>query len=104
MAPLLPNASTDSLNESPHPSLHHQRSKSASEQQREKAKIVFDKTIEGHYRHGKTGYRQVGALFLTWKDDDLQCRASEVRTLEYTKGRQAHVKVVGGQIEGSIQE
>ena len=43
--------------------------------------MVFNKTIDGHYRHGKTGYKQVGALFLTWKDDDMQCRETEVGTL-----------------------
>ena len=104
MAPLLPHSFTDSLNESPPPSLSHHRSKSASEEQREKAKIVFDKTIEGQYRHGKTGYRQVGALFLTWKDDDLQCRATEVGTQEYTNGSISSRQVVGGQVEGAIQE
>ena len=81
MAPLTPNASSDSAAESPSPSGHHHRSKSASETQRDEAKVVFNKTIDGHYRHGKTGYRQVGALFLTWKDDDMQCKETEVCTL-----------------------
>lgn len=44
----------------------------------EEAKITFNKTLKGHYRHGKTGYNRVGALFLTWKDDDMQCKATEV--------------------------
>ena len=81
MAALTPNASDDSLDESPSPSLQHQRSKSASEEQRDKAKVIFNKTIDGHYRHGNTGYRQVGALFLTWKDDDMQCKETEVGPL-----------------------
>lgn len=98
MAPLHANALP-----SP-PSLHHHRSKSASETQRDEARVEFDKTIEGHYRHGKTGYRQVGALFLTWKDDDMQCRATEVGALRYRSGSQAHVRVIGGQIEGLIQD
>ena len=79
MATLSPSAS-DSPNESPLPSGHHHRSQSASEIQRDEAKIVFNKTIDGRYRHGKTGYRQVGALFLTWKDDDMQCKETEVST------------------------
>ena len=57
---------------------HHHRAKSASETQCEEARVIFNKTIEGHYRQGKTGYRQVGALFLTWADDDMQCKAKEV--------------------------
>ena len=81
MAPLTPNASADSSNESPPPSSYHARSKSASEKQRDEARLTFNKTIDGHYRHGKTGYRQVGALFLTWKDDDMQCKETEVGTL-----------------------
>ncbi|KAL2037597.1 hypothetical protein N7G274_009710 [Stereocaulon virgatum] len=47
----------------------------------EEARLVFNKTIGGHYRHGKTGYREVGVLCLTWKDDDMQCKASEVDQL-----------------------
>ncbi|CAF9917798.1 MAG: hypothetical protein ALECFALPRED_000370 [Alectoria fallacina] len=81
MAPLTPNSSADSPNESPPSSSYHSRSKPASETQRDEAKIVFNKTIEGHYRHGKTGYRQVGALFLTWRDDDMQCKETEVDKL-----------------------
>lgn len=81
MAPLTPNSSADSPNESPPSSSYHSRSKPASETQRDEAKIVFNKTIEGHYRHGKTGYRQVGALFLTWRDDDMQCKETEVGAL-----------------------
>ena len=77
MSVLTPNASADASGDYLPPSPHRHRSKSASEQ-KEEARVTFDKTIEGHYRHGKTGYRQVGALFLTWKDDDLQCRATEV--------------------------
>ena len=56
------------------------RPKSPSETQRDEARVIFHKTIDGHYRHGKTGYRQVGALFLTWADDDMQCKDTEVGT------------------------
>lgn len=78
MATLSPSVSAHSADESPSPSPDHHRSRSASEKQRDDAKIVFNKTIDGRYRHGKTGYRQVGALFLTWKDDDMQCKETEV--------------------------
>ena len=44
----------------------------------EEARVTFDKTIAGHYRHNATGYKRVGALFLTWKNDDLQCKQTEV--------------------------
>ena len=44
----------------------------------EEARLTFDKTIAGHYRHSATGYKRVGALFLTWKKDDLHCKQIEV--------------------------
>ncbi|KAL8672340.1 MAG: hypothetical protein Q9168_003193 [Polycauliona sp. 1 TL-2023] len=47
----------------------------------EELEITFTKTIEGHYRHGKTGYKRVGVLFLTWAEDDLQCKETEVDAL-----------------------
>lgn len=78
MPPLPVNSSSDLPSSSSDPPLHHHRAKSASETQFEEARVIFDKTIEGHYRHGKTGYRQVGALFLTWEDDDMQCKTTEV--------------------------
>lgn len=51
--------------------------------QDEEAKIEFNKTLAGHYSNGKTGYDRVGALFLTWKDDDMQCKTTEVRAIAY---------------------
>lgn len=51
----------------------------SEEEQFNEARVVFNKTIEGHYRNGRTGYKQVGALFLTWKADDMHCKESEVR-------------------------
>ena len=78
MATLSPSLSAYSADESPSPPGSHHRTRSASEIQRDDAKIVFNKTIDGRYRHGRTGYRQVGALFLTWKDDDMQCAETEV--------------------------
>ena len=51
--------------------------------QEEDAKIEFNKTLGGHYSNGKTGYDRVGALFLTWKDDDMQLRTTEVRAVAY---------------------
>lgn len=81
MAPQPATASQNPPNGPLPPPSHHHRSKSASETQRDEARVEFNKTIDGHYRHGKTGYRQVGALFLTWKDDDMQCKATEVDKL-----------------------
>ncbi|KAL9591887.1 MAG: hypothetical protein Q9179_007273 [Wetmoreana sp. 5 TL-2023] len=49
--------------------------------------ITFNKTLEGHYRHGKTGYQRVVVLFLTWEEDDMQCKGLEVRTLLAFYGR-----------------
>ncbi|KAL8895639.1 MAG: hypothetical protein Q9192_003523 [Flavoplaca navasiana] len=47
----------------------------------EELEVTFNKTIEGHYRHGKTGYKRVGVLFITWAEDDMQCRETEVDAL-----------------------
>ena len=47
----------------------------------EELEVTFNKTIEGHYRHGKTGYKRVGVLFITWVEDDMQCRETEVDAL-----------------------
>lgn len=57
---------------------NHHGPVSASETGYKEARVIFNKTIGGHYRHGKTGYKEVAALFLTWKDDDMQCKATEV--------------------------
>ena len=42
------------------------------------ARIVFNQTLDGYNRRGWQGYRQVGALLLTWRDDDLQWENTEV--------------------------
>ncbi len=47
------------------------------EKQVEDAKVTFDKVLDGHY-HGKSGYKKVACLLLTWKDDDMKCRETEV--------------------------
>ncbi|KAL8790443.1 MAG: hypothetical protein Q9213_000595 [Squamulea squamosa] len=52
-----------------------------TEEPYEELEITFNKTLEGHYRHGKTGYKRVGVLFLTWEEDDMQCKETEVDTL-----------------------
>ena len=70
------------------------RAKSASELQRDEARIVFDKTIDGQYRHGKTGYRQVGALFLTWAADDMQCKTTEVGAPDHLHGLNNKIPVL----------
>lgn len=52
-----------------------------TEEPYEELEITFNKTLEGHYRNGKTGYQRVGVLFLTWEEDDLQCKETEVDAL-----------------------
>ncbi|KAL8711529.1 MAG: hypothetical protein Q9225_007103 [Loekoesia sp. 1 TL-2023] len=59
----------------PHPD------KATNEDPYDDLKITFNKTLEGHYRHGKTGYKRVGVLFVTWEEDDLQCKSTEVDAL-----------------------
>ena len=52
--------------------------KSEDEEQKDQAQIIFNKTLKGHYCRGKTGYQRVGALFITWQGDDMQCKETEV--------------------------
>ncbi len=59
-----------------------EQSESAERANREDAKTVFDKTISGHYRHGNSRYRRVGAIFITWKADDMQFKETAVGALE----------------------
>lgn len=70
--------------QSPCPSSSHERNKTYTQSQHDDPKVIFNKTIGGHYRHGTTGYRNVGALFLTWADDDMHCKESEVDKLMKT--------------------
>ena len=45
------------------------------------ARVTFDKTISGHYRNGTMGYRKVGVLLITWEEDDMHCKDTEVEKL-----------------------
>lgn len=51
--------------------------RTAWENKVEAAKMTFDKTLDGHY-HGKSGYRKVACLLITWEDDDMNCKETEV--------------------------
>lgn len=59
----------------------HSAPSRSEEASHEELEVTFNKTIEGHYRHGKTGYKRVGVLFVTWAEDDMQCRETEVDAL-----------------------
>ena len=48
----------------------------------EDALIEFNKAIAGCYRDGNHEYDAVGALLITWKEDDMNCRELEVNGLE----------------------
>ena len=48
------------------------------EVQEAEVKKIFDTTVKGHYKEPEGGYSRVGALFLTWLDDDLGCNGDEV--------------------------
>ncbi|MCJ1390214.1 hypothetical protein MMC18_003072 [Xylographa bjoerkii] len=45
------------------------------------ARFIFNKTIAGHYRNGPTEYTRVGVLLITWEDDDMNLKKSEVDRL-----------------------
>lgn len=49
--------------------------------QREESRVIFNKTVSGRYREGEAGLEAVGVLLITWQDDDLFCRASEIPRL-----------------------
>lgn len=51
--------------------------RTAWEKRAEDAKITFHKTVDGHY-HGKSGYKKVACLLITWRDDDMKCKETEV--------------------------
>lgn len=59
------------------PSPPQSSNRTAWEKQAEDAKLIFHKTLDGHY-HGKSGYEKVACLLLTWKDDDMKCKETEV--------------------------
>lgn len=68
-----PHAKFDMHLESPPQSSN----RTAWEKRAEDAKITFHKTVDGHY-HGKSGYKKVACLLITWRDDDMKCKETEV--------------------------
>jgi hypothetical protein len=42
------------------------------------AQLEFNKSIAGCYRDGHAEYDAVGVLLLTWNDDDMNCKETEV--------------------------
>ncbi|MCJ1315907.1 hypothetical protein MMC15_001227 [Xylographa vitiligo] len=46
------------------------------------ARFIFNKTIAGHYRNGPSEYTRVGVLLITWEDDDMNLKKSEVDRLQ----------------------
>ena len=47
------------------------------DRRKDNARFVFNNTIAGHYRDGRTGYNRVGTLLITWEHDDMHLRESE---------------------------
>ena len=68
------------------PQLFQNQSREASADKSYSAfREIFDRVIGANYRHGK-GYSRVRALLLTWQDDDMHCKDTEVgptRALPY---------------------
>lgn len=58
--------------------LQDQRREASADKSYAVAREIFDRVIGANYRHGKTGYSRVRALFLTWQDDDMHCKETEV--------------------------
>ncbi|KAL9117701.1 MAG: hypothetical protein Q9187_005758 [Circinaria calcarea] len=53
---------------------HRQNSRTAFDRQKDHARFIFNKTIAGHYRHGRTEYTRVGVLLITWDQDDMNLK------------------------------
>ena len=85
MDPLAPSpaiASGEFIVDSPPQPSKDQQYESAEQENREIARIIFNKTIAGHYRHDNLRYRQVGAMFITWETEEMQFNETAVGALE----------------------
>lgn len=75
-------------------------------EQAEDAKVIFDKVLNGHY-HGKSGYKKVACLLLTWEDDDMRCKETEASqtalTPPYPSATQLTWPGSGGRIAPNIR-
>ena len=82
----LSTASSISL---PTPQSSRDQSREASADKRyAMAQEIFTRVVGANNRRGKTGYKRVNALFLTWQDDDMHCKETEVgssKTLPYMR-------------------
>ncbi len=50
---------------------------SRHDSRRNEARLTFNKVIQSHYRKTGNEYSRVGALFLTWKDSDLDLHGED---------------------------
>ena len=85
MDPLAPSpaiASGESTVDSPPLPSQDQQYESTERANRDCARIVFNKTIAGHYRHNNLRYKQVGAMFITWETEEMQFNETAVGALE----------------------
>ncbi|KAI4099618.1 MAG: hypothetical protein L6R37_005890 [Teloschistes peruensis] len=69
-----------------------------SDDSHDELEITFNKTLEGHYRDGSTGYKKVIVLFLTWEEDDMQCKETEVDALRDFFDKRFHYETDSFQI------
>lgn len=100
----LPVRSYTDVASSPLPPLYDQHIASREDQQQnDDAKAIFNKTIGENYRHGRKGYLRVGVLFLTWKDDDMQCKTTEVSTSRCISRKKLTEPQLGGRTEEFAQ-
>ena len=85
MDPLAPSPAITSRNftvDSPPQPSQDQQYESAEQANRETARVVFNRTTAGHYRHDNLRYKQVGAMFITWETEELQFNETAVGALE----------------------
>ncbi|MCJ1242558.1 hypothetical protein MMC14_010567 [Varicellaria rhodocarpa] len=52
------------------------------DRRKDDARFVFNNTIAGHYRDGRTGYNRVGTLLITWEQDDMHLREYEASNVD----------------------
>lgn len=51
--------------------------RTAFDRRNDDARFIFNQTIAGHYRNGRTGYTDVSVLLITWDRDDMNLKKSE---------------------------
>ncbi|MCJ1472685.1 hypothetical protein MMC13_001334 [Lambiella insularis] len=55
--------------------------RTAIDRRKDDARFIFNQTIAGHYRNGRTGYTRVGVLLITWERDDMNLKVDKLQAI-----------------------